>query len=168
MNKKAALSDPIVMVVTFLSIAIIIGLALLCFNTIAPVMQSTAAKIDTTGRLNASVAIMVSDITIAYSNFNWFAMINIAAIIILYFITNAFIKANPIFLFPYVCGVALAVWFSAYVANQYETWLGMAMFSGLSAVPSLNSFILNLPIYSTIIGFIGAILLFIRIDFQNA
>jgi hypothetical protein len=166
-NKKGALTDLFVMIVTFFSIAIIIGLALYMFGAFVPALQANAAKIDKTGQASEKVDLMASDISAAFSNFNWFAMVNIGAIIMLFFITNAFIKANPMFLFPYVCAIAIAIWFSVSVSNQYETLLNNAVFSGLSTIPSVNGFLLHLPAYTTIIGFIGAILLFVRIDFEN-
>ena len=166
-NKKGALTDLIVMLTTFFAITIIIGLAYYLFNAFVPALHSITPGLDNAQhQINNSLNMMASNITAAFSNLNWFAMVDVVGLIMIFFITNAFIKAHPAFMFVYFASIGLAIWFAVYISNTYSSLVTNPVLVGLANVPSLNNFMLHLPIYITIIGFIGAVLLFIRIDYE--
>jgi hypothetical protein len=79
-------------------------------------------------------------------------------------ITNALLKIHPIFFFAYILIVILGVIFSAPIATAYQNLLNSNVFAGeLQNFAAANFVILRLPIFTLIVGFLGAVLLFINL-----
>ena len=90
-----------------------------------------------------------------------------ASIIIIGFLQ----RKHPFLFFIYMLIVLLGVIFAPTISNAYEELLGSGIFpsdtpgldSGLEEFTAANHILLNLPIYVLIIGFSGAIGLFIQL-----
>lgn len=76
-------------------------------------------------------------------------------------VSNFLIKAHPVFFILYVIVIIIAVIFSVQISNTYETLLSNdTIGTELTGFKGSNFIMLNLPIWTTIIGFMGAIFLF--------
>jgi hypothetical protein len=78
-------------------------------------------------------------------------------------ITGYLIGSNPIFMFIYFLVVGIVVAISPILSNTWETVSTMSIFGvTLSYFPITNHIMLYLPIYMTIIGFIGFLAMFAK------
>lgn len=83
-------------------------------------------------------------------------------------ITAWFVGGNPIFMFIYFIVVVLGVVFSTIMSNVWETMSQASVFGSTVAEFSLtNNLILNLPVYMSVIGFIGLVVMFAKPYFQG-
>ncbi len=79
-------------------------------------------------------------------------------------ISNFLIRANPVFFVIYFFIGVMAVVFSAFISNAYESLLNNAAIGAtLSSFTGSNFFMLNLPIIAGVITIFGAIFLFINV-----
>jgi len=94
----------------------------------------------------------------------WIAVVIFFSMIIAMFVSNFLIKANPVFFAVYVFILIIAIVFSAYVSNAYETLLTINdVGPEVQQFTGMNYIFINLPIWITVVGFIGGIILFIGI-----
>lgn len=85
----------------------------------------------------------------------------IFGMIITIIISNFLVKAHPVFFIGYVLVGILAVIMSIMLSNAYSTMLGDATLGVELNKAKIGTFImLNLPIWVTVVTFLGAILLF--------
>lgn len=162
-NKKGSVVDLLIWVVVAFVVTVFFGLWVYGFGQ----MESTLMSIpNATGMINISI----SDATaktfsiiepaqetglhvLAYT------IIFILAISIL--ITNFLEKTNPAFFVLYIFVLLGAIIASVYVSNEYESLMTNAILGSTFQDFTGASFILlYLPVWVTVIGFIGAILLF--------
>mgnify|MGYP003145620266 FL=1 len=83
-------------------------------------------------------------------------------------VTGWVIGGNPIFMFFYFIFVVISVLISPIISNFWESFTNNATISAsLSAFPIANNILLNLPIYMSVIGIIGLIVMFGKPYFQQ-
>lgn len=83
-------------------------------------------------------------------------------------ITSWFIAGNPIFMFMYMIVVVIGVVLSTVFANVWETISQASVFgTTINAFPLTNNLLLYMPIYMSIIGFIGLVTMFAKPYFQR-
>jgi len=83
-------------------------------------------------------------------------------------ITGWFIAGVPLFMFIYFCVVVVGVILSTILSNVWEAATGMTIFgSTISAFPIANNLMMNLPIYASVIGFIGLTVMFAKPYFMQ-
>jgi len=78
-------------------------------------------------------------------------------------ITSWFIGGHPIFMFIYFIVVVVMVIASAILSNFWETYSTASIFGATAAAfPITNHLLSYLPIYATIMGFIGIVVMFAK------
>lgn len=78
-------------------------------------------------------------------------------------ITSWFIAGNPIFMFIYFLIWLIGVITSSVFAYVWDTISTMTVFNtSISHFPMTNHILTNLPVYITIIGFIGIVIMFAK------
>lgn len=83
-------------------------------------------------------------------------------------ITGYLIGGNPIFMFIYFIVIGVMVGLSAILSNIWETVSTSTTFtSTLVSFPITNKLLLGLPIYMTVLGFIGIVVMFAKPYFQQ-
>ncbi len=99
----------------------------------------------------------------------WIALVIFIAMIMGIMVSNFLVKAHPAFFIVYVLITIIAVVFSVYISNAYETIVTSANPLGptLQSFGAMDFIMNNLPIWTTIIGFMGAIFLFMGIIADN-
>jgi hypothetical protein len=119
---------------------------------------------DTVGN-NASVVIdnTFGDVTTSYSALTWISVLLLVGMILSIFIGSYLVTTKPIFLIPYIFLTIIAIVVSVPLSNTYETLMSNATLSStFQQFTGANWLMLNLPIWVTIIGFTGAIIMFSR------
>ena len=167
-NKKGqSMFDIIVFVViiTFTILAFVI--IQYVFHIITLKMQDTANTIPT-GLVNMSKVVeqTFTPLDNALGNLNNIAIAIAIGMLLNILVSNFLIKVHPAFFMLYIGIVILGVIISMLVSNAYENLLntsilGTTMQTQMSAGTYL---MLNLPIWVTIVGFLGAVLLFMGIN----
>lgn len=161
MNRRGALMDLIIlMVVAFTAVLFFAGWTFTHQELVDTLLDAPQGGINLTEATN-STFLKVND---ALIGLRWVAAAIIFGSIIAIFISNFLVKAHPVFFIPYVLFVVISVIFSAYISNSYEGLLSSGtLASTLQGFSFANFFFINLPIWITVIGFLGAIVLFIGI-----
>ena len=94
---------------------------------------------------------------------NWISSFIIFGMILGIFIGSYLVTTKPVFFIPYLFIVIIAIVVSVPLSNSYETLSNTAELSStFSSFTASNFIMLNLPIWITIIGFIGGIIMFSR------
>lgn len=114
---------------------------------------------------NASVVVdnTLGRATTSYNALYWITVFLIVGMALSIFIGSYLVTTKPVFFIPYVFIVIIAVIVSVGISNAYETLTQDATLSGTFAnFIGANFIMLNLPIWITIIGFVGGIIMFAR------
>jgi|2_EtaG_2_1085320.scaffolds.fasta_scaffold11055_2 hypothetical protein len=132
-------------------------------NTIVDSVTPIAAINESTQSLSAFQSIGDVVNKLDYVVFGLFVGLLLALII-----TSWFISGNPIFMFIYFIVVIISTIISTMLANTWEDITTTAVFgTTINSFPLTNNLMLNLPIYITIAGFIGMIIMFGKPFFQD-
>jgi len=110
----------------------------------------TSAARDTFGQVNDSIGIL-----------QFMALSIIFGLAFSIFISNFLIKAHPVFFIVYVLIAVVAVVFAAILSNSFELLMNDPIFgANISEFTGSSFIILNLPVWTTVLGIGGAIILF--------
>lgn len=164
MSKKGALTDLFVWVVVGLILVIFLGGWLYAHNILTGALLE--ASYQSTGGVNFTGAVESTFVQVnaGLGVFSWGAGAIIFAIGISILISNFLVKVNPVFLVPYFLIVIIAIIFSVFLSNAYETAiLPSSIGSTVQGFGGANFIFLHLPIWIGIIGFLGGIVMFIGI-----
>ncbi len=161
-NKKGAIIDMIVFVIMALVITIFIGVWIYGVDLISDTMSGINATIgtntnfsdiakDTIGQVNSANQTMLPIVAFAL----------IFGMVLTIFVSNFLVKVHPAFFFVYLAILVLAIVLSVHVSNTYESLLTGEVFSNTLQSMTASTFILlNLPLWTTVVGFVGMIILF--------
>lgn len=120
---------------------------------------------NTFGSVNASQTITdtFGDVGVSYAQLKWITIFLIFGMIIGIFIGSYMVTTKPVMFVPYIFMLIIAVIVSVGISNAYESLISNAtLSSSFSEFAGANHFMLYLPMYVAIIGFVGAIIMFIR------
>lgn len=163
MNKKGSVIDMIVFVIITFVIVMFLGIWLYGFDLITTSLISIDAPIG-----NGSVTVgSAAEDTFGQVNTGKQRVLPIVGFALIFgmmltiFISNFLVKVHPVFFFVYLGILVLAIVLSVFVSNAYETFLTGEVFSStLQGMSAMTFILLNLPLWTTVIGFIGMAILF--------
>lgn len=164
MNRKGSAFSDLFVLIAVLMVAVFL-FAGMVFGT----RQVNSALSDIDLVVLGSNVTLASDVTFAkidtaMGGMKWVALSVFFGMMIAIFISNFLVKAHPVFLVVYILLTVIAVVFSTFVSNSYETMLASGVLAEtLQSFSPTNFIILNLPTVITLIGFIGALFLFIGV-----
>jgi len=119
---------------------------------------------DTVGN-NASQVISntMGVVNTSYGALHWITVLLIGGMIISIFIGSYLVTTKPIFFVPYIFIVIIAIVVSVPMSNAYETLMEEPTLAGtFTGFLGANWIMLSLPIWITIIGITGGIIMFSR------
>lgn len=166
-NKRGAFSDLFIFMIFALVIILISVVWIFIGGEVEDQMQDTIGKMDLHDTLGNNASEVI-DNTIGVTNqtflaLRWIAVFLIAGMILSIFIGSYLVTTKPIFFIPYLFIVIIAIVVSVPMANTYEELMVdptlSATFQGFTGA---NWIMLNLPIWITIIGIAGGIIMFSR------
>ena len=166
-NKRGGFTDLFLFIIFAFVIILICVVMIYIGNETTDQLQNTLGKMDlhdTEGN-NASVVIdnTMGATNTSFQSLHWIAVFLIVGMIISIFIGSYLVTTKPIFFIPYLFITIIAIVVSVPMSNAYETLINNATLSGtFSGFTGANWIMLNLPIWITIIGFTGAIIMFSR------
>jgi|TARA_Y100000310_G_scaffold264403_1_gene275035 flagellar biosynthesis protein FliQ len=130
-------------------------------------LQESLGKMDlqdTEGN-NASVVIdnTMGVTNTTFSALRWIAVFLIVGMIISIFIGSYLVTTKPIFFIPYLFITIIAIIVSVPMSNTYETLMENPTLAGtFVGFTGANWIMLSLPIWVTIVGIVGGIIMFSR------
>jgi len=167
MNKKGAFADLFIFIIFALVIVLICVVMLFIANKTTEQLHESMDGMDlgdTVGN-NASQVIdnTMGRTALSFKALYWISAFIIFGMILGIFIGSYLVTTKPVFFIPYLFIIIIAVLVSVPVSNAYETLSNnpelSSTFTGFTAS---NFIMLNLPIWITIIGFVGAMIMFAR------
>ncbi len=166
-NKQGGFTDLFLFMIFAFMIVLISVVFIYIGNEAEDQLQETMATMDlhdTVGN-NASQVITntMGVLNTTYGSLHWITVFLIGGMILSIFIGSYLVTTKPIFFIPYLFIVIIAIVVSVPMSNTYETLMSDATLSGtFIGFTGANWIMLNLPIWITIIGITGAIIMFSR------
>ena len=166
-NKRGGFSDLFIFMIFAFVIILISVVWVYMGGLVQEKMHETIGQMDlhdTVGN-NASQVVdnTIGDFNASISALRWITVFLIGGMILSIFIGSYLVTTKPIFFIPYLFIVIIAIVVSVPMSNAYEVLMNNAILSETFAGFSGASWImLNLPVWITIIGITGGIIMFSR------
>lgn len=166
-NKKGGFSDLFIFMIFAFVIVLVSVVWIYIGGQVEDKMQDTIGQMDLHDTLgnNASQVIdnSIGDFNSTISALHWITIFLIVGMILSIFIGSYLVTTKPIFFIPYIFIVIIAIVVSVPMANTYETIMNDATLSAtFTGFTGASWIMLNLPIWITIIGITGGIIMFSR------
>jgi len=174
-NKRGAFADLFIFMIFALVIVFISVLWIYMGGQANDKLQETIGQMDLHDTEGNNASVVVEN-TMGGSGFlgsiqalHWITVFLIAGMILSIFIGSYLVTTKPIFFIPYLFIVIIAIIVSVPLANTYETLMSDAILSDtFTGFTGANWIMLNLPIWITIIGITGGIIMFSRMGKKEA
>jgi hypothetical protein len=164
MNKKGGLFDIFIVLIVMLTMFIFFASFMYGFGLMTDkvtditiptdIVNVSQAGEDVFGKINAGLSAL-----------KWLALIITFSMVIAIMVSNYLVRASPSFYFVYVLITVIGIVFAVNISNAYESILTPegVLTPTLQSFSGMNYLMLNLPIFITIVGLLGALFLFIGI-----
>jgi uncharacterized membrane protein YedE/YeeE len=166
-NKRGDFLGIVVLIVLAFIIITISVVFLFIQRTTETKLQETLGTLPagTFGSTNASAVITdtFGDVGLSYNQLKWITVMLIFGMIIGIFIGSYMVTTKPVMFIPYIFMIVICVIISVGISNSYEVMMNNpTLASTFAEFTGANHFMLLLPVYISIIGFVGGIIMFVR------
>ena len=166
LNKKGAFTDMFLFIILAFIIVVICGVFIYMGNITKDKLHETMDDMVFADNVNTSEVIedTFGDVTASYNALYWIAILLIVGMIISIFIGSYLVTTKSVFMLPYLFILILAIVFAVVISNAYELIITQAT----ELAPTLLNFVganfilAKLPVWVTLIGLVGAIIMFSR------
>ena len=168
-TKKGGLLDLIIAMV----IALVLAVALVLFTfaqnkveeqmyLVAPALQDDFTNINVTQVIDDTIG----DVSRAYTSFKWISVMLIFGLFLSILISSFIVRTHPAWFIGYLFIVIISVIISVYISNTYEQLMNNPTLANtfLTGFFAQNWIFLNFPVWVTVFGLIGSVLLYINMD----
>lgn len=164
MNKKAGLTDLFVFIIMAFIIVVIAGIFIYLSTQTETKLHETLDPMNTDDVNNTAIIDdTFGNIPTALETLYWLTFLIITAMILSIFIGSYLVTTKPVFIVPYIFLMIIAIICSVGISNAYEQIASDPTLTSTFAQFTGSNFILAyLPLWVTIVGFIGAIIMFSR------
>lgn len=109
------------------------------------------------------------DVNVAYHSLYWISIFLMVGMIISIFLGSYLVTTRPIFFVPYIFIIIIAIFVSVGISNAYQRVVANPeLASTFAGFIGANFIMYNLPIWVVVIGFVGGIIMFVRMKSQEA
>ena len=166
-NKKGGIGNIFVFMVTAFILSICCVLFVFIGNTAYDKVMAQNETIQNAvgSGVNATAVIEqhMGAINTAYSSLKWITTMLIIGMIFAIIIHSYLIQANPMYFTLYVFLMIIAIVVSAPLSNAYEmVYSNPTLSSSFAGFWGQTFIFLNLPVWVTVIGFLGGIIMFVN------
>ncbi len=164
-NKRGGFSDLFIfMIFAFVIILISVVMTYIGITT-EDQLQETLGKMDLHDTVGNNASQVISNsmgaVNNSYGALPWITVFLIGGMVLSIFIGSYLVTTKPIFFIPYIFIVIIAIVVSVPMSNSYEVIMNEQTLSGtFTAFSGASWIMLNLPIWITIIGISGGIIMF--------
>lgn len=164
MNKKGGMSDLFIFMIFSFAILLICGIFIYMGGNITSEVHE---KMDQMQFGNANTSQVIDDtlgkVNQAYQSLYWISIFLMVGMVISIFIGSYLVTTRPIFFIPYFFIVIIAIIIAVGLSNAYETVIAdPTLASTFAGFVGANFIMLKLPIWISIIGIVGGIIMFVR------
>lgn len=162
-NKKGQIAG--IFILAAISIAIIIFFGVWIFGM--DIITDKLTGITASSKVNVSEAATLYMVPVnnAFKFLRLIAFTMLFGLSLSFILTNFFVRAHPFLYVIYILISMVAVIFSVYISNAYESLLtGNVLSATFASFTAANFIVTNLPIWIGTIGLIGSIVLFINVN----
>jgi len=170
MNRRGQMfTDVLLFIVMTLIILSIVGMYLFMGTTIEAELKQSMPQDQFVTNVTETVDNTMGMVNTAYDTLKWSTVIIIMGMIFGIFIGSYMVTTRPIFFVPYIFVMIIAIIVSTGVSNAYQELISTPMLSSTFAeLIGGNYIMIYLPLWVTIIGFVGGIIMFARMKSQDA
>jgi hypothetical protein len=171
MNKRGQFTDIFIFMIVAVIILFVSGLFIYMGLRVQDQLDESMAGMQTSGGTNYTeiTGATFGDVNIAYSSLYWISILLIVGMIFSIFIGSYMVTTRPIYFVPYIFIVIIAVFVSVGISNAYQEVLeNPTLASTFAGFIGSNYIMFNLPIWIVVIGFVGGIIMFVRMKSQEA
>jgi len=162
-DKKGSLIDIIIFIIFAFVIVVFFGMYLYGHALVTDTLEGITTPVGNTN-LSEIAKDTFGQVDEGLQTLKILSFALIFGMILTMLLSNFLIKVHPAFFFAYVGINILAVILAVTLSNQYELLLSNDVFgSTLMGFTASNYVLLYLPVWATVIGFLGAIILMIGI-----
>ena len=168
MNKKGGFTDIFLLMIIAFVVILISGVFIYLGATVKSKLHSTMDNINPNINTSEIIEDTMGGVTTAYNSLYWISIFLIFAMVIAIFIGSYLVTTKPIFFVPYIFLLIIAIVVSVAISNAYETLIATPTLAATYAgFVGSNFFMLYLPMWVCIIGFIGGIIMFSRLGSEQ-
>lgn len=169
MNKKGGMADLFIFMIFALAIVFICGIFIYLGGQATDKVHET---MDAMQFGSANTTQVIDDtfgaVNRAYQSLYWISIVLIVGMILSIFIGSYLVTTKPIFFIPYAFVTIIAVVVAVGISNAYEMVIADPMMaSTFAGFIGANFIMLQLPMWITIIGITGAIIMFVRMGSKD-
>lgn len=171
-NKRGQFTDLFVFMIFAIILLFVSGLFIYMGLTVNDQLDESFAgqNIGGSGEVNYTEVkdSTFGNVNIAYSSLYWIAILLIVAMIISIFVGSYMVTTRPIFFVPYIFIVIIAIVVSVGMSNAYQDVVeNPELASTFANFIGANFIMYNLPMWIAVIGFVGGIIMFVRMKSQE-
>lgn len=167
-RKRGAFADLFIFMIISFIVILISGVFIYIGLRAEDQLDSSLGQMDDLHDTMGNNASVVIDNTIGVTNLtfdalHWITVLLIFGMALSIFIGSYLVNTKPIFFIPFLFIIIIAIVVSVPISNSYETLLSDAtMGATYTGFVGASWVMLNLPIFVTIIGLVGGIIMFTR------
>lgn len=164
MNKKAGFTDLFIFMVVAFVIVLISGIFIFLGGKVTTEVHKTMDN-QMFGETNGSdiVDISLGKVNTSYQALYWISWFLMVGMVISIFIGSYLVTTKPVFFIPYAFITIIAVIVSVVISNAYETIIQTPdLASTFVGFLGANFIMLKLPIWISVIGIMGGVIMFVR------
>ena len=162
MSRKGAFTDLFIFLIVAFTLLLISGMYIFMAGELKEQLH-TLDSVDSEVNYTEIVDDTFGDVVIAYQSLYWISIFIIISMVISIFIGNYIITTRPVFFVPYIFIVIIATVVSVGISNAYNQIASTdnlrPIFEGFLGS---NFIMAYLPLWVVAIGFVGGIVMFVR------
>jgi hypothetical protein len=164
MNKKAGMTDLFLFMIIAIILVFVSGVFIYLGGR---VLNEVHEELDgrTFGDKNSTIVIdqTIGKVNQAYQGLYWISVFLIVGMVISIFIGSYLVTTKPVFFIPYAFITIIAIIVASGLSNAYEQVIAdPTLASTFAGFVGANFIMLQLPIWITVIGIVGGIIMFVR------
>jgi hypothetical protein len=166
LGRKGAFADLFIFIIFAFVIVVVSGIFIYIGEITTAKLHEKMDGMSISPHLNNSELInnTMGKVNSAFGSLYWISIFIIIGMILSIFIGSYLVTTKPIFFIPYIFIIIIAVVISVGISNAYEQIaLNPILASTFDDFVGANFIMSKLPIWTAIIGFIGAIIMFSRL-----
>lgn len=163
-NKKGGFTDLFIFMVISVALVFMCGVMIYIGGTAnTEIEKAIGGRMIGTANTTEIIQNTMGVVNNTYQSLYWISVFLMVGMVLSIFIGSYLVTTKPIFFIPYIFILIIAIIVSVGISNAYEQVISdPTLASTFAGFIGANFIMLNLPIWITIIGFVGGIIMFSR------
>ena len=169
-NKRGQFTDIFLLMIVAVIIIFVSGLFIYMGIKTQDQLDKSMKDMKTSGGTNYTeiTGATFGNVNVTYSSLYWISILLIVGMIFSIFIGSYMVTTRPIYFVPYIFIVIIAIFVSVGISNAYQDVVANPdLASTFAGFIGANFIMFNLPIWIVVIGFVGGIIMFVRMKSQE-